>query len=57
MLCIVDPGESFELPVNGIIDGDSRKEKWKFTKKKNPLEIKYDFSPLRPLLKSCVLIS
>lgn len=56
MLCIVDPGESFELPVNGIIDGDSRKEKWKFTKKK-PLEIKYDFSPLRPLLKSCVLIS
>lgn len=25
MLCIVDPGESFELPVNGIIDGDSRK--------------------------------
>lgn len=55
MLCIVDPGESFELPVNGIIDGDSRKKKGNSQKK--PLEIKYDFSPLRPLLKSCVLIS
>lgn len=55
MLCIVDPGESFELPVNGIIEGDSRRKNGNSQKK--PLEIKYDFSPLRPLLKSCVLIS
>lgn len=54
MLCIV-AGESFELPVNGIIDGDSRRKN--VNSQKNPLEIKYDFSPLRPLLKSCVLIS